>query len=46
VVVVKHHWRTPVPAPPGLTEWRQRRFGETMLTFLVANDGSDGVEES
>ncbi len=46
VVVVKHHWRTTVPAPPGLTEWRQRRFGETMLTFLVANDGADGVEES
>jgi len=46
VVVVKHHWRTRVPASPGLTEWRQRRFGETMLTFLVATDGADGVEES
>ena len=48
-VVLKHHWRTPVLASPGLTEWRQRRFGETMLTFLAANDegnGADGVEES
>ena len=45
VVVVKHHWRTPVPEPPGLTVWRERRFGETSLTFLVATDGADGVEE-
>ena len=44
-VVVKHHWRTPVSAPPGLTAWRERRFGETMLTFLVAADRADGVEE-
>jgi 16S rRNA (guanine(966)-N(2))-methyltransferase RsmD len=44
-VVVKHHWRTPVPEPPGLTSWRERRFGETTLTFLAANDGADGVEE-
>jgi 16S rRNA (guanine966-N2)-methyltransferase len=45
-VVVKHHWRTPIPGSPGLTEWRERRFGETMLTFLVTNDGADEVEES
>lgn len=45
VVVVKHHWRTPVPEPPGLTVWRERRFGETSLTFLVATDGADGLEE-
>jgi 16S rRNA (guanine966-N2)-methyltransferase len=45
VVVVKHHWRTPIPEPHGLTGWRERRFGETMLTFLVATDGADGVEE-
>ncbi|MBA3689348.1 MAG: 16S rRNA (guanine(966)-N(2))-methyltransferase RsmD [Chloroflexi bacterium] len=45
VVVVKHHWRTPIPEPSGLTRWRERRFGETTLTFLVANDGADGVEE-
>jgi 16S rRNA (guanine(966)-N(2))-methyltransferase RsmD len=33
-VVVKHFWRTPVPAPDGLRTWRDRRFGETTLTFL------------
>jgi len=45
LVVVKHHWRTPIPAPPGLASWRERRFGETTLTFLVANNEADGVEE-
>jgi 16S rRNA (guanine966-N2)-methyltransferase len=45
VVVVKHHWRTLIPEPAGLATWRERRFGETTLTFLVANDGADGVEE-
>lgn len=44
-VVVKHHWRTPIPELPGLTRWRERRFGETALTFLAATDGADGVEE-
>jgi len=34
-VVVKHFWRTEVPTPPGLARWRDRRFGETALTFLV-----------
>jgi 16S rRNA (guanine966-N2)-methyltransferase len=34
-VVVKHFWRTDVPAPPGLTPVRTRRFGETALTFLA-----------
>jgi 16S rRNA (guanine966-N2)-methyltransferase len=33
-VVVKHHWRTLVPLPPGLVHRRERRFGETTLTFL------------
>ena len=33
-VVVKHFWRTPVPVPDGLRTWRDRRFGETTLTFL------------
>jgi len=33
-VVVKHFWRTPVPVPDGLRAWRDRRFGETTLTFL------------
>jgi 16S rRNA (guanine966-N2)-methyltransferase len=45
-VVIKHHWRTPIPEPAGLTRWRERRFGETALTFLVAGDGADGVEET
>lgn len=39
-VVVKHFWRTPVPSIPGLRMVRQRRFGETALTFLSA-DGAD-----
>lgn len=33
-VVIKHFWRSEPPAVPQLTTWRQRRFGETMLTFL------------
>jgi len=33
-VVVKHHWRTEMPAVPGLRPWRERRFGETSLTFF------------
>lgn len=37
-VVVKHHWRTPIPEPPGLARWRERRFGETTLTFLGVED--------
>ena len=45
MVVVKHHWRTAIPEPPGLATWRVRRFGETSLTFLAATDGADGVEE-
>ena len=45
MVVVKHHWRTEIPEPPGLARWRVRRFGETSLTFLAATDGADGVEE-
>ena len=44
-VVVKHHWRTPIPEPPGLVRWRERRFGETTLTFLATTDQPDGVEE-
>jgi 16S rRNA (guanine966-N2)-methyltransferase len=37
-VVVKHFWRTPIPEPPGLHRWRERRFGETGLTFLAAEE--------
>ena len=44
-VVVKHHWRTPIPEPPGLARWRERRFGETTLTFLGLAHGADGVED-
>jgi 16S rRNA (guanine966-N2)-methyltransferase len=33
-VVLKHHWRTEPAELDGLTVVRQRRFGETMLTFL------------
>ena len=44
-VVVKHHWRTQIPIPEGLAAWRERRFGETTLTFLVTTDRADGEEE-
>ena len=46
-VVVKHFWRTDVPVPPGLARWRERRFGETALSFLGRADAtaSDRVEE-
>ena len=37
-VVVKHFWRAEVPEVAGLAVSRQRRFGETMLTFLEATD--------
>jgi 16S rRNA (guanine966-N2)-methyltransferase len=35
VVVVKHFWRPEIPAVAGLSQVRQRRFGETGLTFLA-----------
>jgi len=38
VVVVKHYWRTEVPGVGHLVPVRQRRFGETMLTFLEMED--------
>ncbi|HEX6655073.1 MAG TPA: 16S rRNA (guanine(966)-N(2))-methyltransferase RsmD [Candidatus Limnocylindria bacterium] len=34
MVVVKHFWRTEMPPVEGLHPWRERRFGETALTFL------------
>lgn len=37
MVVVKHFWRTEIPAVAGLRPVRERRFGETMLTFLEAD---------
>ena len=36
MVVVKHFWRTEIPEVGGLASVRQRRFGETMLSFLEA----------
>jgi 16S rRNA (guanine966-N2)-methyltransferase len=37
-VVIKHFWRDEPPEVDGLAAVRQRRFGETMLTFLEAPD--------
>lgn len=37
-VVVKHFWRVEVPEVEGLTTTRQRRFGETMLTYFELED--------
>lgn len=47
-IVVKHFWRTEVPAVAGLARWRERRFGETALTFLerAGQQEADGVEGS
>jgi 16S rRNA (guanine966-N2)-methyltransferase len=36
-VVVKHFWRTEIALPDELTPVRERRFGETMLTFLAVS---------
>ena len=44
-VIVKHFWRTPIPVPSGLASWRERRFGETALTFLAVTSGADEMEE-
>ncbi|MEP6680062.1 MAG: 16S rRNA (guanine(966)-N(2))-methyltransferase RsmD [Chloroflexota bacterium] len=38
-VVVKHFWRSPPPQIEGLVAWRERRFGETALTFLQRVEG-------
>ena len=37
-VVVKHFWRTEIPPVDRLAVTRQRRFGETMLTYLELED--------
>ena len=37
-IVVKHFWRTEPPEVAGLEAVRQRRFGETMLTFWEAEN--------
>ncbi|HEX9635341.1 MAG TPA: 16S rRNA (guanine(966)-N(2))-methyltransferase RsmD [Candidatus Limnocylindria bacterium] len=44
LVVVKHFWRTQVPTVEGLAHVRERRFGETALTFLEASSETDEVE--
>ncbi len=44
-VVVRTFWRTEVPAPDELTVVRQRRFGETMLTFLERVDRQPSEHE-
>ncbi|MGZ8474795.1 MAG: 16S rRNA (guanine(966)-N(2))-methyltransferase RsmD [Candidatus Limnocylindria bacterium] len=38
MVVLKHHWRSEVPDVADLSTSRQRRFGETMLTFMEATN--------
>jgi 16S rRNA (guanine966-N2)-methyltransferase len=38
MLVVKHFWRAELPAVEGLEAVRQRRFGETMLTFWKAEN--------
>jgi 16S rRNA (guanine(966)-N(2))-methyltransferase RsmD len=37
-LVAKHFWRTELPEVDGLEAVRQRRFGETMLTFWEARN--------
>jgi 16S rRNA (guanine966-N2)-methyltransferase len=37
-IVVKHFWRTEQPEVAGMEAVRQRRFGETMLTFWEAEN--------
>jgi 16S rRNA (guanine(966)-N(2))-methyltransferase RsmD len=37
-LVAKHFWRTELPEVEGLEAVRQRRFGETMLTFWEAQN--------
>lgn len=46
IVVVKHFWRTEIPLPHGLTRVRERRFGETALTFLSATGEIDAGQEA
>ena len=41
MVVVKHHWRTELPAVPGLQPIRLRRLGETSLSFLTVSPEDD-----
>jgi len=46
VVVAKHFWKTAPPARIGLLRSaRERRFGETGLTFLRWTDAEEGQED-
>jgi 16S rRNA (guanine(966)-N(2))-methyltransferase RsmD len=46
VVVAKHFWRHPPPARAGLlASERERRFGETALTFYRVADAEPGGED-
>jgi 16S rRNA (guanine966-N2)-methyltransferase len=46
IVVVRTFWRTPIPLPAAMGVVRDRRFGETMLTFLEQGAGAGpGVGE-
>jgi 16S rRNA (guanine966-N2)-methyltransferase len=46
-VVAKHFWRTPPPPTVGLlASERERRFGETALTFYRRRDPTDGPGDS
>jgi 16S rRNA (guanine(966)-N(2))-methyltransferase RsmD len=46
-VVAKHFWRTAPPSVVGLlASERERRFGETALTFYRRRDPTPGAEES
>lgn len=40
LVVVRTFWRTDVPLPAAMVLVRQRRFGETMLTFLAPEEAA------
>lgn len=40
LVVVRTFWRTDVPLPDEMALVRQRRFGETMLTFLAPGEAA------
>ncbi|HEY8171078.1 MAG TPA: 16S rRNA (guanine(966)-N(2))-methyltransferase RsmD [Candidatus Limnocylindria bacterium] len=39
LVVIKHFWRTELPEVSGLARVRERRFGETALSFLEVTAG-------
>ncbi|HYK95918.1 MAG TPA: 16S rRNA (guanine(966)-N(2))-methyltransferase RsmD [Candidatus Dormibacteraeota bacterium] len=46
IAVAKHFWKTPPPARIGLLRSaRERRFGETTLTFLRWADAEEGEED-